>query len=226
MSPDKPTSIKLDAINEETETPKEPKLKLNVGCGEVIIDGWINIDYDIHAAPNADRYFDITGQQWPYANDSVDEIIIAHVLEHLTTPDFFHVIKELYRVAKPGAIIRFVTPHPRHNVYLNDPTHQHPVTPDTLAMFSQDACAQMYEKQGGRLTPFWKIAHVDFDFHGDLHMVLDPGVPESVQKDGSWKELERTHGNIVVEYRWSMTATKPWTDKSRVPAAERINDTN
>lgn len=85
-------------------------LKLHLGCGETILDGWVNIDkYD----PKADVMADIC--ELPYDDNSVDEIACYQVIEHLPywktslignsngvnyEPDFF---KECYRVLKSGA---------------------------------------------------------------------------------------------------------------------------
>ena len=50
---------------------------------------------------------------------------MKHVLEHLgrDTDTFLAIWKELYRVAAPGATVRIVVPHPRHQDFLQDPTH-------------------------------------------------------------------------------------------------------
>ncbi len=50
---------------------------------------------------------------------------MSHVLEHLgqTPKVFLGIIKELYRVLKPEAILRVVVPHPRSEGYLIDPTN-------------------------------------------------------------------------------------------------------
>lgn len=210
----KPKSIKIGAPQTKYD---EPGLRLNIGSGGKKLPaekGWVNIDNEPQFNP--DKLMDIT-KPWDYADDSVDEIFASHILEHLYTPEFFHVIKEMYRVCKNGAKIGIILPHPRHNVFLNDPTHHNAVTPDTLAMFSQDACGKLFEEKGGRLTPFWLLNKVDFKFAGDLQMVLDPNLPEDVQQTDRWKWMEQHYNNVVVEYRFALEAVKPFEDKKRVP---------
>lgn len=214
----KPKSIKLPPMGDK---PAEPKLRLNIGSGQQRMDpaeGWVNVDIEPLFKPEV--VLDITdmSKPWPWPADSVDEIMISHVLEHIPPGDkFFWVLKEIYRVCKNDAIINVILPHPRHNVFLNDPTHYQAVTPDTLAMFSQEACAKMFEDKGGRLTPFWELNNVDFKMHGNLAMVLDPELPEEVAKSDQWRSHEKLFNNIVVEYRFQMKAVKPFVNQGRVP---------
>jgi len=75
----------------------------------------------------------------PFEDDSVDEIVMYHVLEHLgqSTKAYFAIWRELYRVLKNGGIIKIVVPHHRHDNFHHDPTHVRVVTPIGIDMFSQ-----------------------------------------------------------------------------------------
>jgi hypothetical protein len=184
--------------------------RLNLGCGHAKIPGWTNIDSE--PTENPDIVADLGAHPWPFGTDTVDEAIASHILEHLTTKSFFHFMKELYRVLKPNAICGIVIPHPRHNVYLNDPTHRNPVTPDTLAMFCQRNFRAMLETTGGRLTPFWRYSRIDFDMAGDLQCVLDPRITEAQRESGEWKTMEVVENNVVSEWRFGVRAVKPFID--------------
>lgn len=59
-------------------------------------------------------------------DDSVDEVHCSHFLEHLTGAERIHFFNELYRVLKPGAQARIITPHWSHERAYGDPTHQWP----------------------------------------------------------------------------------------------------
>ncbi len=83
----------------------EGGLKLNLGCGEVIINrrGWKNYDaYPLQGVEQQDI------QHLPEHDGTVDRIVMSHVLEHLENPDT--VLKECYRVLKPGGALIIAVP--------------------------------------------------------------------------------------------------------------------
>lgn len=110
-------------------------MKLNLGSGHNKCPGYINVD----RAHAPDVVHDLESFPWPWPDSSVDEIRASHVLEHLGRDPmvFIGVMKEMYRVCKPGAKVFIVVPHPRHDDFLNDPTHVRPITLNVLALFSK-----------------------------------------------------------------------------------------
>ena len=113
-------------------------MRLNLGCGDFKIDGWINVDkYDNF---NPDVVHDLEQFPWPFDDDAAEEVLLNHVLEHLgqDTDVFLGIMKELYRVCRAGAAVRIHVPHPRHDDFITDPTHVRPILPDTLAMFDRE----------------------------------------------------------------------------------------
>lgn len=179
-------------------------MKLNLGSGGKRLEGWVNVDEQ--PMENPDIVCDLSREPWPFEDSSCEKAIASHVLEHLGPgPEpYFHFIKELWRVLKPGAQVLIVVPHPRHNVFLNDPTHQRAVTPDGLVMFSKKHWETMKAK-GAHLTPFWKYLGVDFELVGPVQFKLDPEVdPE----DPNLAEREQHEFNIVFEYHVVLKAVK------------------
>ena len=83
-------------------------MKLNLGCGTYRKEGFINIDIDKDCSP--DLVLNLGRDTLPYPNDSVDHVISNHFLEHITRDESDHLMKELYRVCKSGAIIEFCCP--------------------------------------------------------------------------------------------------------------------
>lgn len=81
-------------------------MKLHVGCGEVYLDGWINVDLD---SPKADLKHDVRNQL-PYADNSVDFIFSEHFIEHIAVDDAVKFFKECFRVLKLGGVMRVGTP--------------------------------------------------------------------------------------------------------------------
>lgn len=96
--------------------PSPDKLvKLNLGCfQDMFYDGWINIDIldlKVFAEQQAYEFIqqDLT-QGIPFQDNSVDIIMSNHLIEHITREEGKQLLKECYRVLKPGGIIRFSTP--------------------------------------------------------------------------------------------------------------------
>src|SRR4051812_34057053 len=105
-------------------------MKLNLGCGNTKLDGFVNCD--MQASCNPDRIVDLEVLPWPFADNCADEVVLSHVLEHLgeSAKVYLAVIKELYRICAPDAVVRIAVPHPRHDDFLTDPTHVRPVLPE------------------------------------------------------------------------------------------------
>jgi predicted SAM-dependent methyltransferase len=97
--------------------PGVGELKLHVGCGKGLLDGWINID--VFPAPLSMNVL------WglPFADGSVRYLFVSHLLEHLFFPrDVRPFLKEIYRVLAPGGIVRIVVPDMEQCIeaYVND----------------------------------------------------------------------------------------------------------
>lgn len=80
---------------------------LNVGCGHRFHAHWTNLDLD----PLDDSVIghDIT-RGLPFADDQFAAVYHSHVLEHLTPTDGERLIRECYRVLRPGGVLRIVVP--------------------------------------------------------------------------------------------------------------------
>jgi hypothetical protein len=121
------------------ESPKidEAKIKLNLGCGNLKLDGFVNAD--ISDCVNPDIKMDLMKFPWNFADNSVDHIVAKDILEHVgTTPeDFINVIKEMYRVSTDGAAWEVQFPHHRSDTAYDDPTHVRRLTQTTFKLFDQ-----------------------------------------------------------------------------------------
>lgn len=160
--------------------------------------GYVNVDREPREAP--DVVCDLGQDRWPFLDNDVEHAVAEHVLEHLPGEAFFHFIRELYRVSKPGAQTRIVLPHPRHDIFLGDPTHCRPVMPGTMIMFSQRAVRALRERELF-LTPFGEYHGVDFAF-SDLQYTFD----KDVDPDDPELEWKAKHLNNVI-YEWSAVLT-------------------
>lgn len=83
-------------------------MKLNYGCGETKLEGFINIDIEDTTKP--DMICDLRKQALPYETESVDKIHCLHNLEHIERKYWAQVIFEFARVLKPGAQLHLAYP--------------------------------------------------------------------------------------------------------------------
>ena len=145
-------------------------MRLNLGCGFRKLDGWVNVDSAAACAP--DQVADLDVFPWPWADDAVDEVFMSHVLEHLgaTTVAYLQVFREVYRVCRHDARVTIIVPHPRHDTFLNDPTHVRAVTRDGLLMFSQ-AENRRWAELGAANTPLGLYIGVDFALEKTEHQL-------------------------------------------------------
>lgn len=136
------------------------KLKLNLGSGNDYKEGYVNVD---KYSPNADVKADLEVFPWPWEDNSVGEIVLRHVLEHLgqSTETYLNIWKEMHRVCCPNAKVIIDVPHPNHPDFLGDPTHCRPVTIESLYLLDRGYADKLIEwKSIG--TPL--AAYIDVDF--------------------------------------------------------------
>ncbi|HEY9850040.1 MAG TPA: hypothetical protein V6D28_11315 [Leptolyngbyaceae cyanobacterium] len=141
-------------------------LRLNLGCGERKLDGYINVD----KFGNPDVKQDLETFPWPWKDNSVREILLIHVLEHLgqDTNTYLNIIKEMYRICQHGAKIQIIVPHHRHDFFFDDPTHVRVVTPMGLSLFSQRLNKKWVEEKAAN-SPLGLYLGVNFELIGTYY---------------------------------------------------------
>jgi len=184
-------------------------LKLNLGSGQNPEPGFVNVD----RFPPADVVHDLEAMPWPWPDSSVDEIRAHHILEHLgrTPEEFIAVMREMYRVARPGATVNIVFPWPYHQNYLTDPTHVRALMPETFLLFSRAFNRQCAEGHASD-TPLGLQYGVDFEFVGAAEMRLDKRW-EWISRRDHWKKAEmldyaRRHVGIIQEVALTLRVVK------------------
>ncbi|WP_281238414.1 class I SAM-dependent methyltransferase [Flavobacterium praedii] len=95
------------------------KNKLNIGCGNDIKEGFVNLD--ITQLPGVDVVCDIENSLLPFENETFEYIMCIDVLEHV---DYPKVLKEIHRVLKPEGIVEIRVPHFTSSNNYIDPTHK------------------------------------------------------------------------------------------------------
>ena len=82
-------------------------MKLHVGCGNVIISGWSNLD--IEKLPGVDIQDDIRTLE-KIKDESCDIIYASHVLEHVGRNEFGDVLKIWNKKLKMNGVLRVAVP--------------------------------------------------------------------------------------------------------------------
>ena len=178
-------------------------MKLNMGCGYNKQAGYVNVDVSPVCEP--DVVYDLESLPWPWETDSVDQILFNHSLEHLGQDPrtFLGMMKELYRVCKDQARIEINVPHPRHDNFINDPTHVRIVTPGLLKLFDRRINDELKSK-GASNTPFAHYLGVDFVVESTLFVLDEPYATQHGKKQLSDADVDimvREWNNIVNELR-------------------------
>ncbi|MFI5454518.1 MAG: class I SAM-dependent methyltransferase [Isosphaerales bacterium] len=184
-------------------------LRLNLGCGMNRLDGYVNVDR--HGEP--DLRHDLEVVPWPWPDDSVGEVLLKHVLEHLGRDPivYLEIMKELYRVCHDGAIIRIVVPHHRHEHFFNDPTHVRAVTAEGMTLFSQ-RLNRHWIAQGFSHSPLGIYLGIDFEL---IEMKLQPSElwyrlhPQLPVDAGALMQQSALYNNLIEEVQMTLRPVKP-----------------
>jgi predicted SAM-dependent methyltransferase len=180
-------------------------MKINIGAGSTRYHGYSNCDYSNQYKP--EYVFDLEKDQWPFEDNSVTHVIAHHVLEHLGE-GYFHTLKELYRVCKPGASIDIKVPHYNSHNFYHDATHRRAITAVGLSMFSKkrnhlDFLANAATSRLG------EYLDIDIELISYSYLVEDrysnklAGKPNEFIEDYAWEK-----NNIISEIRIKMMVIK------------------
>lgn len=169
------------------------KTSLNLGCGKNYMADCINADINLKV--NADVYFDMETDKWPFPNNTFKKVYCKNVLEHLGD-GYLYAMQELYRVCKNKAIIYITTPHHLHNCFFDDPNHKRPITHGGLVLFDQKINKEYIENGYSNSTLGLDL---EIDFTEKKHYY----VPEDSYVNKDYKSLQKYafhHANIFKEF--------------------------
>ncbi|PEP85131.1 class I SAM-dependent methyltransferase [Bacillus toyonensis] len=177
------------------------KKKLHLGCGQTILEGWINLD--IMPMEGVDIIADLNqckAKPLPFEDNSVDEFFASHVLEHIQQS--LDLMEELHRIAKPNATMICHVPYGSSDDAFEDPTHIRQFFLNSFAYFSQPI--------------YWRA---DYGYKGDwliekISLVVDG---ETYKGKGAEEILRDVHKyrNIVTEMIVKLKAIKPIREANR-----------
>ena len=81
--------------------------KLHLGAGPFCFPGWLNTD--LH--PQSDSIYALdTSAKLPFDDCTFSVVFSEHLIEHMEYPSGARMLREVYRVLRPGGYVRFSTP--------------------------------------------------------------------------------------------------------------------
>jgi len=184
-------------------------LRLNLGCGHQKLAGYLNVD----RFGDPDFHWDLEQLPWPWADNSISEIRLIHVLEHLgQVPEiYWGIIQEMYRICQPETLIYIVVPHPRHENFINDPTHVRAITPAGLRLFDQQANREWIQK-GLPFSTLGLHLGVDLEVVGTYYKPSTfwfQRYPEGAIDQARFIQESLFFNNIIEEIQISLKVIKP-----------------
>lgn len=185
-------------------------MKLNLGCGFNKPLGYVHVDMFKECDP--DVLHDLETFPWPFENNSTDEMLLNHSLEHIGQQSsvFLKIIQELYRISKNGATIQINVPHPRHDNFISDPTHVRTITPLTLQLFDLEL-NKYWKSINAANTPFAIYLGVNFRLlNTEITLekeYLDKLTAQQISNE-EIMTLIKERNNIATEYRFTLQALK------------------
>jgi hypothetical protein len=180
-------------------------MKINLGGGYKRYPDFLNVDIDPLTKP--DILVDLETGNFPIESDTVDEVRAYHVLEHIGE-GFFHLMQELYRICKDGAIIDIQVPHHRSEVMYGDPSHVRFITTESLRQFSKKRNI-WHINQWNSSSGFGLKYSVDFDLIEYSFVVNDRWKPRFVtMSQDEINEVSANFNNVYDEMHCKLQVIK------------------
>jgi hypothetical protein len=115
-------------------------------------------------------------------------------------------------VCAPGATVRITVSHPRHQDFLQDPTHVRAIVPE-MFLHTSLAVNRQWQQQGLPGTPLARYLGIDFAIVS-VEQRLDPHWQAWLQADPARQReidaIARANNNVVQEVEVVLRAVKPF----------------
>ena len=191
---------------------EQAPIKINMGCGYDKRPGWVNVDH--FAGCDPDLIVELETLPWPWPDDVASEVAFNHSLEHLGREPvvFLGMMKELYRICANDAVVKISVPHPRHDDFINDPTHVRPITAQLMTLFDRRQCEHWIKNKASN-TPLALQLSVDFVTE-NVSYSPDPFYLEELRQGRitgeRLEELMRSQNNVASEINIDLRVRKPF----------------
>jgi hypothetical protein len=116
----------------------------------------------------------------------------------------------MYRISIPDAKIHIAVPYPRHDDFINDPTHVRMVTPNSLRLFSKKL-NRKWQIEKCANSPLGLFVNVDFEIDSYTY-TLDPEWQNKVENgecpDKELFQAIKRYYNVVREIQMVLRVIK------------------
>lgn len=200
-------------------------MKLNLGCGAQVVDGWVNVDYALGARfsqvplfRGVNRRLGLFHQDWddrifihdltkpfPWDDCCADVVYSSHILEHFSKADGLTFLGECHRVLRQDGVIRIVVPD-LHEVFRD---YEEGRLPADDVLFELNVLpGNSTSAMKNRLAPFLQFPHKCMYDHPRLLAILDdigfeaaarPAFDSAIDDIRDIELEERTQRAVVVE---------------------------
>jgi len=133
-SPETNKIFKGDSLWASMEKVKTDKKTFNLGCGE---SGNSKEEFTIDIMPNfkPDLIWDLRKTPWPIEDNQFELVRAENIIEHF--PDTCAMMEEIWRISKPGAIIKIIVPHYTGYLSWSCPEHYKTFSSGTFKYFDK-----------------------------------------------------------------------------------------
>jgi len=164
-------------------------MKLNLGCGNKKIQGYIGVD--LIKSDASDVVHNLNKFPYPFEKNSVDEIILDNVLEHLD--NVIGVMDEIYRISKNGAKVKIYVPYAKSDGAFKDPTHKNFFTEKSFQYFQLDYKYNYYSKARFEIKQIKLLT-----FSNDIHQKIRNIFPcRNILKNFFWNMYDQIYFELI-----------------------------
>lgn len=184
--------------------------RLNLGCGQHPMEGWVNVDH--FPGPGVDVAMNIENDHAylrHFGVDSITEVMASHVIEHLVNP--LAMMQGLYSVCAPDARATFACPYGSSDDADENPTHVRRMFVGSWGYFGQP----MWWRDSTDYTADWVVE--------EIHLRVDSGMWAwacGIAQDDQqavtvlWERIQQTR-NVVKEQVATLRCNKPARPRDR-----------
>ncbi len=117
---------------------------LDLGCGTAKEANAVGVD-NVQIA-GVDVVHDLLDFPYPFADGSVEEVYLKHVLEHFELEDIQRILREVYRILESGGTVHVRLPHAFSVAAWADPTHRRAFTFISAEFLTVNAAKAYYKE--------------------------------------------------------------------------------